>query len=70
MTAALLVVGGIVACIVVLHWLVEALKASAVTAERERQLEALEAIKVRQTREMMRERTAEDVARDLDAGRF
>lgn len=70
MTSALLVIGGIAACIVVLHWLVQAVKAGAVATQREKQLEALEAIRARQENEILRDRTTDDVARDLDRGSF
>lgn len=68
--SAIAVVGGVVMCLTVLHWIVEAIKRGAVDEELLNRLSKEAKLAERQTAEVMKERTVEDVARDLDAGEF
>lgn len=70
MIAALAIIAGVCMVLTVLHWIVSAIREGARASERERQLEALEAIRAKQAAEIMREKTVEETARDLDAGQF
>lgn len=64
------VVGGFVMIVTVLRWVVEAIKRSVVDQELLDRLTKEAKLAERQTAEVMKDRTVEDVARDLDAGEF
>lgn len=70
MIAALAVVGGVVILLTIVHWFVEAVRDGAAFEERLRQAEQKAEADRKMVEEMLKERTVEDTARDLDAGEF
>lgn len=70
MIAALAIIGGGIMLLAMAHWFAEALKSSAAFEERLKQVQKQLDADKRQAEEMLKERTVEDVVRDLDAGEF
>lgn len=70
LVVAIAILGGVILCVVVLHWVAEAIRRGAVAEARVRQMEQEIGIAAKQAAEVMKERTVEDVVRDLDAGQF
>lgn len=70
MTATLAVIGGVIMALTILHWFVEAVRDGAAFEERLRQAEQKAEADRKMAEEMLKERTVEDVVRDLDAGEF
>lgn len=52
------------------NWIGEAIRRGAVEADRRVRLEELIKLKDKQAQEMLKDKTVEDVVRDLDAGEF
>lgn len=70
MIAALAIVGGVIMALTILHWFIEAVRDSGAFEERLRQAEQKAEADRKMAEEMLKERTVEDTARDLDAGEF
>lgn len=70
MMSALAVVGGVVMVLAALHWLAEALQRAAALEERLNQVSREAEVAAKRAEEMLKERSREDVARDLDAGEY
>lgn len=70
MMSALAVVGGVVMCLTILHWIIEAFRDGAAFEERLKQAQQKAEADRKRAEEMAKERTVEDTARDLDAGEF
>lgn len=56
--------------VIIGNWISEAIRRGAVEEDRRIRLEALMRLQRGQTEELLKEKTVEDVARDLDAGGF
>lgn len=70
LASALAVVGGIVMCVVTLHWIVEAIRRGATAEARLQREEARRKLLERQAIEIAKEKTLDEIIRDLDAGKF
>jgi CO dehydrogenase/acetyl-CoA synthase alpha subunit len=70
MISALAAVGGIVMVLVILHWIIEALQRAAAAEARLEDAKKASKVAAKQAEEMLKERTVEETARDLDAGEF
>lgn len=68
--SALAVVGGVVMVLTILHWIIEALQRGASIEERLKEVSHEAEVAAKRAEEMLKERSREDVARDLDAGEF
>lgn len=68
--AALLVIAGFVFSLIVLHWVVTAIQRGAAVEERLREVKREADVEARQADEMLKEKSVEDTARDLDSGTF
>lgn len=70
MMSALAIVGGLVMVLAALHWLAEALQRAAALEERLNEVSREAEMAAKRAEEMLKERSREDVARDLDSGSF
>lgn len=70
MMSALAIVGGIVMVLAALHWFIEALQRAAALEERLNEVSREAEIAAKRAEEMLKERSREDTARDLDAGEY
>lgn len=68
---ATLAIGATFAFLVIVgNWIGEAIRRGAIDEDRRIKLEALIRLQRQQTEELLKEKTVEDVARDLDAGNY
>lgn len=69
--AIILAVGATFAfMVIVANWIGEAIRRGAVDTDRRIKLEELVKLQKMQSEEMLKDKTVEDVVRDLDAGEF